>query len=35
VRDLGQVRQGDSDNYVRTRMVINYVLALKGKGFCQ
>lgn len=35
VRDLGQVREGDSDQYVRTRMVINYVLALKGKGVCQ
>jgi len=34
VRDLGQVRQGESDNYVRTRMVINYVLALKWKGAC-
>jgi hypothetical protein len=34
VRDLGQVRQGDSDQYVRTRMVINYVLALKWNGVC-
>ena len=29
VRDLGQVREGNRDNYVRTRMVINYALALK------
>ena len=35
VRDLGQVREGNSDNDVRTRMVINYVLALKWKGACR
>jgi len=35
VRDLGQVREADSDYYVRARMVINYVLALKWKGKCQ
>jgi hypothetical protein len=35
VRDLGQVREGNSDYYVRTRMVTNYVLALKWNGACQ
>ncbi len=35
IRDLGQVREGDSDNFVRTRMVTNYALALKWTGDCK
>jgi hypothetical protein len=35
VNDQGQVREGGGDNFVRTRLVTNYALALKWKGVCQ